>query len=171
MPTAIDTATTSRVRRMTVSRVGQATFFSSAQLSTRYRRMPVSTIGTFFLLRRGGRHCVRRGGRGDRTRTCNRWFWRPVLYQLSYTPAGRAVYFVSRCSVCCRQRGQNLFSSSRPGSFLLFFRVLYVRALQVVHARASTCRFSAFATMIVPCRPPAAGHAELGPGHRGTRGF
>src|ERR1044072_107933 len=26
------------------------------------------------------------GGRGDRTRTCNRWFWRPVLYQLSYTP-------------------------------------------------------------------------------------
>src|ERR671914_2681088 len=86
MPTAIDTATTSRVRRVTVSRVGQATFFSSAQLSTRYRRMPVSTIGTFFLLRRGGRQGVRRGGRGDRTRTCNRWFWRPVLYQLSYTP-------------------------------------------------------------------------------------
>src|SRR5207249_5798976 len=27
-------------------------------------------------------------GRGDRTRTCNRWFWRPVLYQLSYTPTG-----------------------------------------------------------------------------------
>src|SRR5690349_18631063 len=27
-----------------------------------------------------------RSGRGDRTRTCNRWFWRPVLYQLSYTP-------------------------------------------------------------------------------------
>src|SRR5215218_4753866 len=26
-------------------------------------------------------------GRGDRTRTYNRWFWRPVLCQLSYTPA------------------------------------------------------------------------------------
>ena len=24
--------------------------------------------------------------RGDRTRTCNPRFWRPVLYQLSYTP-------------------------------------------------------------------------------------
>src|SRR5215218_9787768 len=28
-------------------------------------------------------------GRGDRTRTYNRWFWRPVLCQLSYTPADR----------------------------------------------------------------------------------
>src|SRR5262249_22076258 len=24
--------------------------------------------------------------RGGATRTLNRWFWRPVLYQLSYTP-------------------------------------------------------------------------------------
>src|SRR6478609_438453 len=29
------------------------------------------------------------GGRGDRTRTYNRWFWRPVLCQLSYTPTDR----------------------------------------------------------------------------------
>src|SRR6185436_7178669 len=29
-------------------------------------------------------------GRGDRTRTYNRWFWRPVLCQLSYTPADPA---------------------------------------------------------------------------------
>src|SRR3954469_14033801 len=29
---------------------------------------------------------VRGCGRGDRTRTYNRWFWRPVLCQLSYTP-------------------------------------------------------------------------------------
>src|SRR5215213_5897429 len=29
-------------------------------------------------------------GRGDRTRTYNRWFWRPVLCQLSYTPAVRS---------------------------------------------------------------------------------
>jgi hypothetical protein len=90
-----------------------------------------------------------RAGRGDRTRTCNRWFWRPVLYQLSYTPIGANPlrgYLVSLCSVCCRQRGQNLFSSRRPGSFLLFLRVLYVRSLQVVHASAITGRFSALAT-------------------------
>jgi hypothetical protein len=73
-----------------------------------------------------------------------------VLYQLSYTPPARR-YLVSRCSVCCRQRGQNLFSSSRPGSFRLFLRVLYVRSLQVVHASAITGRFSALAT-IDSCR-------------------
>ena len=69
-----------------------------------------------------------------------------MLYQLSYTPIEHAAYFVSRCSWCCRQRGQNLFSSIRPGSFLLFFRVLYVRSLQTVHASEITGRFSAFAT-------------------------
>ena len=32
--------------------------------------------------------CLRIGffGRGRRTRTHDPWFWRPVLYQLSYTP-------------------------------------------------------------------------------------
>ena len=88
-----------------------------------------------------------RRGRGDRTRTCNRWFWRPVLYQLSYTPTTVPRYFVSRCGVCRRQRGQNLFSSSRPGSFRLFLRVLYVRSLQTVHASEITGRFSALATV------------------------
>ena len=34
----------------------------------------------------------------------------------------------------------------RPGSFRLFFRVLYVRSLQTVHANVITGRFSAFAT-------------------------
>ena len=76
-------------------------------------------------------------------------------------------YFVSRCSRCCRQRGQNLFSSSRPGSFLLFFRVLYVRSLQTVHARAITGRFSALATGSDFLVVPAGGHAELGRGDRG----
>src|SRR3954454_47360 len=36
-------------------------------------------------------------GRGDRTRTCNRRFWRPLLCQLSYSPVlsgALAVYFV-----------------------------------------------------------------------------
>ena len=69
-----------------------------------------------------------------------------MLYQLSYTPPQDRAYFVSRWGVCCRQRGQYLFSSNRPGSFFLFFRVLYVRSLQVVHARAITGRFSALAT-------------------------
>ena len=79
-----------------------------------------------------------------------------MLYQLSYTPTveGCAGYFVSRCRVCCRQRGQNLFSSSRPGSLRLFFRVLYVRSLQVVHARLITGRFSALATLVGPSRSP-----------------
>ena len=27
-------------------------------------------------------------GRGGRARTCDNRFWRPVLYQLSYTPVG-----------------------------------------------------------------------------------
>ena len=30
--------------------------------------------------------CRTEGSRGDRTRTCNPRFWRPVLYQLSYAP-------------------------------------------------------------------------------------
>ena len=29
-------------------------------------------------------------GRGDRDRTCDTRFWRPVLYQLSYTPVVEA---------------------------------------------------------------------------------
>ena len=78
-----------------------------------------------------------------------------MLYQLSYTPTDVPAYFVSLCSVCCRQRGQNLLSSIRPGSFLLFLRVLYVRSLQVVHASEITARFSALATMrFLVCRPP-----------------
>jgi hypothetical protein len=46
----------------------------------------------------------------------------------------------------------------RPGSFRLFFRVLYVRSLQTVHARVITGRFSAFATgqwILVVHRPAA----------------
>ncbi len=30
-------------------------------------------------------------GRGGRTRTHDPWFWRPVLYQLSYTPTYRNI--------------------------------------------------------------------------------
>ena len=31
--------------------------------------------------------CEKKNGRGDRTRTRNPRFWRPMLYQLSYSPA------------------------------------------------------------------------------------
>src|SRR5687768_3792274 len=99
MPTPIDTATTRMVRRITVSRVGQATFLSSLQLSTRYRRMPVSTIGSIFLLRGGGRYGVRRWqGRQDSN-------LQPLVLETSALPielhpsgARAASYLVSRCS-------------------------------------------------------------------------
>ena len=38
-------------------------------------------------------------GRGDRTRTCNPRFWRPVLCQLSYTPTLPQVYHRSLAQV------------------------------------------------------------------------
>jgi hypothetical protein len=63
-------------------------------------------------------------GRGGRTRTRDIRFWRSALYQLSYAPVfncGQRVYLVSRCSLCCLQRGQNFCSASRSGSFRLFF--------------------------------------------------
>ena len=77
----------------------------------------------------------------------------PLVLETSALPIelhpyrGRIPYLVSRCSWCWRQLGQNLFSSRRPGSFLLFFRVLYVRSLQTVHASEITGRFSALATV------------------------
>ena len=67
-------------------------------------------------------------GRPGRNRTHNPRFWRAVLCQielLAYVGAGfRRPYFVSRCSVCLRQRGQYLFNSIRPGSLRLFFSVV-----------------------------------------------
>ena len=77
-----------------------------------------------------------------------------MLYQLSYTPTDTARYFVSRCRVWRRSRGQYFISSRRPGSFLLLFLVLYVRSLQTVHASAMTGRFSALATSNSPFHPP-----------------
>jgi len=56
-------------------------------------------------------------------------------------------YFASRCGVCRRQRGQYFLSSIRPGSFFLFFSVLYVRSLHSVQASWMTGRFSTLATI------------------------
>ena len=86
-----------------------------------------------------------------------------MLYQIELHPYRRcSAYFVSRCSVCCRQRGQNLLSSIRPVSLRLFLRVLYVRSLQVVHASEITGRFSALATVRCPHHSPVAAHAKEG---------
>ncbi len=38
-------------------------------------------------------------GRGGRTRTHDPWFWRPVLYQLSYTPTYRSIISYIRSKV------------------------------------------------------------------------
>jgi hypothetical protein len=57
-------------------------------------------------------------GTAGGTRTPNRRFWRPLLYQLSYC---RVDYFFSRCTMCLPQNLQNFFNStlSLPCSFLL----------------------------------------------------
>ena len=68
--------------------------------------------------------------RSDRIRTRDLRFWRPPLYQLSYTPSPSEAaagtpwgYFVSRCWVCLRQRGQYFRSSRRAVVFFLFLLV------------------------------------------------
>src|SRR3984885_6307758 len=89
-------------------------------------------------------------GRAGGTRTPNRRFWRPVLYQLSYCPrwgafvALRQEFFpltwgsacqsstgrhglaqrVSLCRVCWRSQRQNFFISIRSRSFSLFLVVM-----------------------------------------------
>lgn len=47
--------------------------------------------------------------RGGATRTLNRWFWRPVLYQLSYTPIRNRltrIHLVSGWPICSKRTGQ-----------------------------------------------------------------
>src|SRR3954463_16287111 len=134
MPTARLTTKTSTVRFRVCTRVGQETFFSSDHASSRKRRIRSTALAS-----------VQWSGRGDRTRTYNRWFWRPVLCQLSYTPAGPRGYFASRWSVCLRSWGQYFISSIRFGSFFLFLRVVYVRCLHSVQASWSDGRASTLA--------------------------
>src|SRR3990172_5341572 len=68
------------VRLRTCMRVGHVTFFNSDQASSRKRRSRLTRFA----------FDVVGDGRGDRTRTYNRRVWRPVLYQLRYTPAKAA---------------------------------------------------------------------------------
>src|SRR6187397_611864 len=164
---------TRTVRRITVSRVGQATFFSSAQLSTRYRRTPVNTMSSFFLLLRVDRVLCSRGGRGDRTRTCNRWFWRPVLYQLSYTPIEHAALLRLPVQLVLPAAGAELVQLHPPRVVPLVLPGA-VRALLADGARQGDHRSIlgfCHVKSVLRQRPPSMnrGHAETGPGNRGKR--
>src|SRR3954447_12010722 len=110
-PTTKDTANTSTVRLRTWRRVGHVTFFSSDHDSLMNCRIRLTGSFSFdydstvFHRPHAGDATGRRrredSGRGDRTRTYNLRFWRPLLCQLSYTPAGpgSGCYFASRWSV------------------------------------------------------------------------
>src|SRR6266704_2223284 len=122
--------------------LGQITLRSSPRMSSKLRMRPRRGAGvvvrcTLFALGSVGMALamvvIPESGRGGATRTPDPRFWRPLLYQLSYTPVPvgansirrlRPRYLVSRWAVCFRHRGQNFLTSSRSGSFFLFLTVV-----------------------------------------------
>src|SRR5438105_15773453 len=121
--------------------LGQMTLRSSPTMSSKFRTRPRRGEGvvrcTLFDLDSVGTALamvvIPESGRGGATRTPDPRFWRPLLYQLSYTPVPvgatsirrlRPPYLVSLWAVCFRQRGQNFWISSRSGSFFLFLTVV-----------------------------------------------
>src|SRR5579864_247218 len=146
-PSMIDTTTTvtmtTNVMVRNSAQLGQMTLRSSLKMSSKLRMRPrrcagvvvrcirfglVGSVGTVFAML-----LILESGRGGATRTPDPRFWRPLLYQLSYTPLPvgansirrmRAPYLVSRWAVCLRQRGQNFLISRRSGSFFLFLTVV-----------------------------------------------
>src|SRR2546429_9678626 len=122
--------------------LGQMTLRSSPRMSSKLRMRPRRGAGvvvrcTLFALGSVGMALamvvIPESGRGGATRTPDPRFWRPLLYQLSYTPVPvgansirrlRPPYLVSRWAVCFRHRGQNFLTSSRSGSFFLFLTVV-----------------------------------------------
>src|SRR5947209_19405740 len=124
------------------AKLGQMTLRSSPTMSSKLRTMPrrgaagvvrcnlfdLGSVGTVRAM-----VVIPESGRGGATRTPDPRFWRPLLYQLSYTPVPvgansirrlRPRYLVSRWAVCFRHRGQNFFISRRSGSFFLFLTVV-----------------------------------------------
>src|SRR5262245_14172154 len=83
------------------------------QVTHRVAALPDAPTGTL-----ARRRSVRR--RGDRTRTCNRRFWRPVLYQLSHAPSGPARAPRTLRSACLRKAtiepGRQVYGAHVPGS-------------------------------------------------------
>src|SRR6266852_3200911 len=142
----IDTTTTVTMTTNVIVRsspqLGQMTLRSSPMMSSKLRTMPrrgagVGRCTTLFDLGSVGTLLamlvIPESGRGGATRTPDPRFWRPLLYQLSYTPVPvgansirrlRPRYLVSRWAVCFRHRGQNFLTSSRSGSFFLFLTVV-----------------------------------------------
>src|SRR2546423_7869541 len=142
----IDTTTTVTMTTNVIVRsspqVGQMTLRSSPTMSSKLRMMPRRGAGagrciTLFDLGSAGTALaivvIPESGRGGATRTPDPRFWRPLLYQLSYTPVPvgansirrlRPRYLVSRWAVCFRHREQNFLISSRSGSFFLFLTVV-----------------------------------------------
>src|SRR5438552_16504786 len=122
--------------------LGQITLRSSPRMSSKLSMRPRRGAGvvvrcTLFALGSVGMALamvvIPESGRGGATRTADPRFWRPLLYQLSYTPVPvgansirrlRSRYLVSRWAVCFRHRGQNFLTSSRSGSFFLFLTVV-----------------------------------------------
>src|SRR2546421_8732286 len=142
----IDTTTTVTMTTNVIVRsspqLGQMTLRSSPTMSSKLRMMPrrgagagrcitlfdLGSVGTLLAM-----VVIPESGRGGATRTPDPRFWRPLLYQLSYTPVPvgansirrlRPRYLVSRWAVCLRHRGQNFLTSSRSGSFFLFLTVV-----------------------------------------------
>src|ERR1700694_2134008 len=141
----IDTTTTVTMTTNVVVRsspqLGQITLRSSPTMSSKLRMRPrrgagVGRCSSLFVLVLVGALLamvvMRESVRGGATRTPNPRFWRPLLYQLSYTPVPVGAnsirrlppYLVSLWAVCFRHRGQNFWISSRSGSFFLFLTVV-----------------------------------------------
>src|SRR5213082_1523581 len=112
--------------------LGQMTLRSSPTMSSTFRTRPrrgegvvrctlfdLDSVGTALAMVVIPESC-----RGGATRTPDPRFWRPLLYQLSYTPVPVGAnsirrlppYLVSLWAVCFRHRGQNFWISSRSRS-------------------------------------------------------
>src|SRR5437667_11623971 len=121
--------------------LGQITLRSSPRMSSKLRMRPRRGAGvvvrcTLFDLDSVGTALamvvIPESGRGGATRTPDPRFWRPLLYQLSYTavPVGAnsirrlPPYLVSLWAVSFRHRGQHFWISSSSGSFFLFLTVV-----------------------------------------------
>src|SRR5579883_2716725 len=81
-PSSSEATITTTVESRSSLRVGHDAFFSSSMISM--KKMRVLWNGFFMGL-------AEETGRGGGTRTPNRRFWRPLLYQLSYTPGLKIV--------------------------------------------------------------------------------
>src|SRR5437870_8714729 len=139
--TTITVTITTNVIVRSSPQLGQMTLRSSPTMSSKFRTMPRRGVGVvrcnLFDLGSAGTALaivvIPESGRRGATRTPDPRFWRPLLYQLSYTPVPvgansirrlRPRYLVSRWAVCFRHREQNFLISSRSGSFFLFLTVV-----------------------------------------------